>query len=118
VILITHDLGVMSSIADDVSVFYAGRIVESGPTRTVLADPRHPYTRALLDSLPRGVAADEQPLVPIIGAPPTPATRPSGCVFHPRCAFAQEECARSAPALVERDARLVACPVDPFRSGR
>ena len=117
VILITHDLGVMSSIADDLSVFYAGRIVESGPTQAVIGSPRHPYTRALLEALPRGAGANETPLVPIEGTPPTPNVRPAGCAFHPRCSFATPECAVAVPALASvEERRLLACPVDPFRS--
>src|SRR5207244_7211802 len=72
VVLITHDLGVMSSIADRVSIFYAGRVVESGPRAAVLPRPRHPYTRALLDALPHPEAVRDQPLVAIAGEPPTP----------------------------------------------
>jgi len=115
VILITHDLGVMSSIADSVSVFYAGRIVESGTTSAVLGRPRHPYTRALLDALPHPEAASDRELVAIGGTPPTPAGRPAGCAFHPRCAFAQPSCAERVPPLVAiGDGRLLACPIDPF----
>ena len=114
VIVVTHDLGVMSTVADDLSVFYAGRIVESGPTRDLLRSPRHPYTRGLLDSLPHPQRPDE-PLVPIQGAPATPANRPSGCALHPRCRFAQPSCAEEVPALVEiAPGRMNACPVDPF----
>ena len=114
VIVVTHDLGVMSTVADDLSVFYAGRIVESGPTRDLLRSPRHPYTRGLLDSLPHPQRPDE-PLVPIQGAPATPANRPSGCALHPRCSFAQPSCTEEVPALVEiAPGRLNACPVDPF----
>src|SRR5206468_79944 len=83
VVLITHDLGVMSSIADRVAIFYAGRVVESGTREAVLQQPRHPYTRALLDALPHPEAAREQPLVAIGGTPPSPARVPPGCPFHP-----------------------------------
>jgi oligopeptide transport system ATP-binding protein len=72
VILITHDLAVMSSLADRVSIFYAGRVVESGPRADVLQHPRHPYTRALLDALPHPEAARDTPLIAIKGTPPTP----------------------------------------------
>jgi oligopeptide transport system ATP-binding protein len=117
VILITHDLGVMSAIADSVSVFYAGRIVESGATREVLGRPRHPYTRALLDALPHPEASADRKLVAIAGTPPTPAGRPGGCAFHPRCAYAKPSCAEHVPPLVPiGDARLLACPIDPFAS--
>jgi oligopeptide/dipeptide ABC transporter ATP-binding protein len=114
VILITHDLGVMSSIADHVSIFYAGRIVESGPTRELLTHPRHPYTRALLDALPHPERGGTE-LVAIPGAPPTPAARPTGCAFHPRCPYATERCPGEVPPLVPvSDSRLLACHVDPF----
>src|SRR6202022_2891000 len=91
VMLITHDLGVMSAVADRVTVMYAGRIVEEGPTADVVRRARHPYTRGLLDSLPHPDAADV-PLVPIGGAPPSPAARPSGCAFHARCRYAVDRC--------------------------
>jgi oligopeptide/dipeptide ABC transporter ATP-binding protein len=114
VILITHDLGVMSSIADRVAIFYAGRVVESGTTREVIQEPRHPYTRALLDALPHPEAAHEQALVAIAGSPPTPGAIPAGCAFHPRCGFVQESCRREVPELAAVGGRLLACPVDPF----
>ena len=89
VILITHDLGVMSAIADRVSIFYAGRVVESGSREDVLRRPRHPYTRALLDALPHPELRRDQPLVAIPGSPPNPGSIPPGCAFNPRCAFAR-----------------------------
>jgi oligopeptide transport system ATP-binding protein len=114
VILITHDLGVLSAVADSVTVMYAGRVVESGPTAQVVQRARHPYTRGLLDSLPHPEAAD-QPLVPIRGTPPSPAERPRGCAFHPRCQYATETCRRDVPPLIELGpGRKTACPVDPF----
>jgi peptide/nickel transport system ATP-binding protein len=115
VVLITHDLGVLSSIADRISIFYAGRVVESGGREDVLQRPRHPYTRALLDALPHPEAAD-RPLTAIAGAPPTPGRFPTGCAFHPRCAYAVESCCGEVPPLVETDSRRLACPVDPFAS--
>jgi oligopeptide/dipeptide ABC transporter ATP-binding protein len=114
VVLITHDLAVMSSIADRISIFYAGRVVESGTRADVLQRPRHPYTRALLDALPHPEGSPDQTLVAIEGAPPSPASIPPGCAFHPRCRHALEACAESVPPLVERDGRRFACPVDPF----
>src|SRR5438128_446910 len=114
VVLITHDLGVMSSIADRVSIFYAGRVVESGTREAVLQRPRHPYTRALLDALPHPEGAREQRLVAIGGAPPSPARVPPGCAFHPRCRFALESCAVRVPPLVSVNGRSLACPVDPL----
>jgi oligopeptide/dipeptide ABC transporter ATP-binding protein len=114
VILITHDLGVMSAIADRVSIFYAGRVVESGPREDVLRRPRHPYTRALLDALPHPELRRDQPLVAIAGSPPSPGGIPPGCAFHPRCAFAKGPCRVDVPELVPADGRALACPVDPF----
>ena len=115
VILITHDLGVMSSIAETISVFYAGRVVECGASSGVLRRPRHPYTRALLAALPHPETAGTAPLVSIPGSPPAAGRFPSGCSFHPRCAYAIESCTTDEPPLVERDGRRFACPVDPFR---
>ena len=115
VVMITHDLGVLSSIADWVSVMYAGRLVESGPTREVLGRPRHPYTAGLLAALPHPEAAEDLPLQAISGSPPAPQSRPEGCAFHPRCQYAQPSCARQVPPLVGvGDARKLACPVDPL----
>jgi oligopeptide transport system ATP-binding protein len=115
VILITHDLGVMSSIADRVSVMYAGRVVEEGPRDLVLREPRHPYTKALLRALPRPESSKASPLVSIPGAPPSPNAVPSGCAFHPRCEFAIASCTSELPPLVRQGDRAFACPVDPFR---
>ena len=114
VILITHDLGVMSSIADRVSILYAGRVVETAGREELLRRPRHPYTRALLDALPHPEAAGERPLVAIGGAPPSPRRLPSGCAFHPRCAYALESCALAVPLLLHENGRAFACPPDPF----
>jgi oligopeptide/dipeptide ABC transporter ATP-binding protein len=114
VVLITHDVGVLSSIADTVSIFYAGRVVESGTRDRVLQSPRHPYTRALLDALPHPEAAKEKPLVAIAGAPPTPGRIPPGCAFNPRCRYAVATCRTDVPPLVQVGSRLIACPVDPL----
>jgi oligopeptide/dipeptide ABC transporter ATP-binding protein len=115
VILITHDLGVMSAIADRVSIFYAGRVVESGSREDVLQRPRHPYTRSLLDALPHPELRRDQPLVAIPGSPPSPGRIPAGCAFNPRCSYAVEDCRASVPELVGSNGRALACPVDPFR---
>jgi oligopeptide transport system ATP-binding protein len=90
VLLITHDLGVVSEIADRVAVMYAGRIVETGTADDVLMRPAHPYTGALLRSVPHGRTGGE--LVPIAGAPPNLARLPSGCSFAPRCGWAMDDC--------------------------
>jgi oligopeptide/dipeptide ABC transporter ATP-binding protein len=115
VILITHDLGVMSSIADRIAVFYAGRVVELADRESVVKRPRHPYTRALLDSLPHPEAPADTPLVPIRGMPPAAGAFPAGCAYHPRCAYAVASCTTEVPALVREGDRLLACPVDPLR---
>jgi oligopeptide transport system ATP-binding protein len=114
VILITHDLGVLSVLADTVTVMYAGRVVESGPTGEVMRRARHPYTQGLLDSLPHPESAD-RPLLPIAGDPARPEARPSGCAFHPRCAAAIESCRVDIPPLRRiSEQREIACPVDPL----
>ena len=116
IVLITHDLGVLSSIADRIAIFYAGRVVEAGTRIDVLGHPRHPYTRGLLDALPHPEAA-ATPLVAIQGTPPTPRRIPPGCAFHPRCRYAQASCREAIPPLVPVNGRTLACPVDPLRVG-
>jgi len=114
VMLITHDLGVLSALADTVTVMYAGRVVESGSTAQVMGGSRHPYTRALIDSLPHPEASDGA-LVPIAGDPAGPESRPSGCAFHPRCRYMEPSCAAAVPSLVRMDdGREMACPLDPL----
>lgn len=106
-LLITHNLKVLQLMATQVVVMYLGRIVESGPTEEVFADPRHPYTRALIDSMPqRRVAGEARP--PITGEPPSPIDPPPGCHFHPRCPLAEPLCSATAPTLVGGQ-RRVAC---------
>ena len=86
VIIITHDLGVVAEMSDDVAVMYGGRIVERGPTARIFAAPEHPYTWGLLRSIPRLDVPRDEELVPIPGQPPSLITLPGGCSFHPRCA--------------------------------
>ena len=96
--LITHDMGVIAQMADDVAVMYLGRIVEFAPVRRLFAAPRHPYTRALLRSVPSIRALPRQRLATIGGAVPHPESRPSGCAFHPRCPeVIAGRCAADAP---------------------
>src|SRR5438445_6373756 len=115
VIMIAHDLGVMSSIADWLTVMYAGRVVESGPTADVLGAPRHPYTAGLLAALPHPEATEDTALRSISGSPPSPQARPDGCPFHPRCQYAQPSCSRDVPVLKGiGDGRRLACPIDPL----
>jgi oligopeptide transport system ATP-binding protein len=116
VVLITHDLAVLSSIADRVSIFYAGRVVESGPREELLQHPRHPYTRALLDALPHPEAPRDTPLIAIRGTPPSPQQIPSGCPYHPRCPYAIDVCTTQDPPLAQVDGRRLACHVDPFEN--
>jgi len=93
VLFVTHDLGVVSEVADRVVVVYAGRVMERGPVEDVLEDPAHPYTRALIASLPgRGESMD-----PLRGSFPDPVDRPDGCLFHPRCPHAVEACREANP---------------------
>src|SRR2546427_4449999 len=100
IMLITHDLGVVAELATDVAVMYLGRVVEQAPVDAIFHAPRHPYTRALLRSIPRMRARSRARLTPIMGAIPHPYDRPSGCPFHPRCAdFMAGTCDRRAPSL-------------------
>jgi oligopeptide transport system ATP-binding protein len=114
-IIITHDLGVMSSIAESVSVMYSGRIVESGPTSQLLTRPRHPYAHGLLQSLPHPESTGDSPLRVIRGAPPRVGEQPDGCPFHPRCSYVQQSCRERRPPLTILDGgRRSACDVDPL----
>jgi oligopeptide transport system ATP-binding protein len=99
-ILITHNLGVVAGMCERVMVMYAGRVVESGPTEDVFANPRHPYTWALLRSIPRLDAEEHEPLRAIEGLPPDLTDLPSGCAFHPRCTFRIARCVQETPALL------------------
>ena len=109
-ILITHDLGLVARYADRVVVMYAGRVVEAAPARQLYAQPRHPYTRGLLASVPRLDGDTDARLVPIPGQPPDLARLPSGCAFAPRCAQAQAVCHSARPVLRELGAgHQVAC---------
>lgn len=90
-LFITHDLAVVAQTCDRIMVLYSGRLVESGPTRAVLDQPGHPYTKGLLDSLPER-AEPRQPLVELAGRLPDPAHRPKGCAFRPRCNRADDQC--------------------------
>jgi oligopeptide transport system ATP-binding protein len=109
VLLITHDLGVVSEVADRVFVMYAGRIVESASADSLFGQPAHPYTEALLRSVPQAHQRAEA-LTVIPGSPPRPSQLPGGCPFHPRCTWAVEICTTTRPplALVE-NGRLSAC---------
>ncbi|EKG40720.1 Oligopeptide/dipeptide ABC transporter [Pseudomonas syringae pv. avellanae str. ISPaVe013] len=99
-ILITHDLGVVAEVADEVMVMYAGRVVESGPVKILFDDPQHPYTIGLMGSMP-SIGPREGRLATINGRVPTPAEMPSGCRFAGRCPFVIQQCRDERPPLLE-----------------
>ncbi|WP_228981849.1 ABC transporter ATP-binding protein [Streptomyces sp. DH12] len=108
-ILITHDLGVVADVADRIAVMYAGRIVETAPVHDLYRAPAHPYTRGLLDSIPR-LDQKGRELYAIRGLPPSLTAIPSGCPFHPRCPRARDVCRTNVPPLYEVSAdRRSAC---------
>jgi peptide/nickel transport system ATP-binding protein len=112
IIIITHDLGVVAEIADEICVMYAGRIVERGSTEDIFHSPQHPYTWGLLRSIPRLDSPRGEELVPVSGRPPSLINRPSGCHFHPRCPYVRDAHKRVDPKLSPVDGssdHLVAC---------
>jgi peptide/nickel transport system ATP-binding protein len=112
IVMITHDLGVVAEMADEITVMYAGRIVETASAATIFRAPEHPYTWGLLKSIPRLSGGREEELVPIPGTPPSLIRRPSGCHFHPRCPYAQPDHAQIDPRLepaAGEEAHHVAC---------
>jgi peptide/nickel transport system ATP-binding protein len=112
VLLIGHDMGLIAQFADTVGVLYAGRLVEQGPVEEILDNPRHPYTRLLIDSLP--TLDDKKALRGIPGLPPSLLNLPAGCPFAPRCPYAFERCRRETPLLQPVGARqLAACHLYP-----
>ncbi len=116
IIIITHDLGVVAEIADEIAVMYAGRIVEHAATDQIFSSPQHPYTWGLLKSIPRLDASRDEELVPIAGRPPSLIRRPAGCHFHPRCPYVRDRHRRVDPRLepVPGDnGHEVACLLEP-----
>ncbi len=111
ILFITHDLGIVAQMADRVAIMYAGRIVETGPVRDIFRHPAHPYTRALIDAVPRLGDLDRgRRITPIGGAMPSIFDPPSGCRFHPRCPIAQlPRCAAAQPPQFQRGAHAVEC---------
>ncbi|CAN5455618.1 ABC transporter ATP-binding protein [soil metagenome] len=102
ILMITHDLGVIAEISDDVAVMYAGQVAEYASTDKLFEQPMHPYTIGLLDSRPRLLDfAEKNRLRPILGAVPSPTRQPSGCRFHPRCPYATPECEQEVPQMRE-----------------
>ena len=110
-ILISHNLSVVRHMADDIAIMYLGRFVETGPAEEVFANPRHPYTRLLLETIP-DVQRPNRDRQPLSGEVPSPIDPPSGCPFHPRCPQAEARCRDTRPALEMRDGREVACFVE------
>ena len=109
ILLITHDLGVVAEMADEVAVMYAGRVVERGPVADVFARPQHPYTEALLRSIPRVGMRYSEPLEAIRGIVPNPLDWPPGCRFAPRCDYAFDRCATDDPPLLAVPPQESAC---------
>jgi peptide/nickel transport system ATP-binding protein len=111
IILITHDLGVVAEMCDEVAVMYLGRVVEHAPVDDIFHRPKHPYTRALLQSIPRLTGAAGERLASITGSVPHPFRRPAGCTFAPRCpSFMSGVCDRAEPALLSvGDRHLASC---------
>jgi peptide/nickel transport system ATP-binding protein len=109
-ILITHDLGVVSQVTEKIAVMYAGRIVEQGPTEAIVNAPRHPYTQGLIKALPQGGGGGGR-LHQIPGMMPNLTSIPPGCAFHPRCEHAMDICRRETPQLFGdgQTPGLVAC---------
>lgn len=105
-VLITHDPAVARFLADRVAIMYLGKIVETGPAAKTLTQPKHPYTQALLGSVPK---IGGQPPTPVRGEPPSPINPPKGCRYQPRCPYAFDPCAQSHPEAVATDGSTVAC---------
>jgi peptide/nickel transport system ATP-binding protein/oligopeptide transport system ATP-binding protein len=113
IILIAHDLGVVAEMADEIAVMYAGRVVERAPGPEIFDDPQHPYTLGLLGSIPK-IEQDRDRLLAIEGSVPSPYDLPHGCRFHPRCVFAEAECANADPELREiTSGHYAACRLAP-----
>ncbi|WP_313693484.1 ABC transporter ATP-binding protein [Halorarum halobium] len=102
ILYISHDLSTINYLADRTMIMYLGKIVETGPTEEVIHEPSHPYTEALLDSVPNPDPSATRSWGKLEGKVPSPTDVPSGCRFHPRCEYATEECTESEPALKER----------------
>jgi peptide/nickel transport system ATP-binding protein len=101
IVLVTHDMGVHANVADRIAIMYAGKVVEEAPTRVIFECPRHPYTRYLINSLPRFGDKSQRASVP--GSPPSLANLPSGCPFHPRCPHVTEICKQQMPDFTQMD---------------
>jgi peptide/nickel transport system ATP-binding protein len=107
-LFISHNLAVVRHVADTVGVMYLGRLVEVSPKKTLFSQPRHPYTRMLLDAIP-DIHMTGRARTPVQGEVPNPLNPPTGCAFHPRCPLANARCSAERPVLVHRDGVQVAC---------
>jgi peptide/nickel transport system ATP-binding protein len=116
-VFISHDLNVVRSMSDRVMVMYLGQVAEVGPSEALFDNPAHPYTRALLSSMPSMDPDHRTEEAPLAGDPPNPIDPPSGCRFHPRCAMAAPVCAQKAPQRVARHVQSVACLIHEAGSG-
>lgn len=101
-ILVTHDLGVVGNIADKIAVFYAGKVVEYGTKEEIFNDPKHPYTQALIKSIPRFDQSRDEKLFLIEGMPPTIMAKPTNCSFAPRCKYVMDICKQQVPAYTQK----------------
>jgi peptide/nickel transport system ATP-binding protein len=108
VILITHDVSIMGEMSDRLAIMYAGKIVEIGPTKEIIANPQHPYTEALLNAIPT-IGADSTAVKGIPGTPPNLVSPPTGCRFHPRCPYAMAKCQNEEPPMIKIGNDLAAC---------
>jgi oligopeptide/dipeptide ABC transporter ATP-binding protein len=109
ILLITHDLGVVAEMVDEVAVMYAGRIVERGPVADIFRSPQHPYTEALLDSIPLLGMRYSRPLKAIRGVVPSPLEWPAACRFAPRCDYTFAKCLTDDPPLLPVPPQESAC---------
>lgn len=112
IVFIAHDLMIVRRLCDRVAVMYLGKIVEEGPVEEVFRSPRHPYTAALIQSIPQIDPARALPTDPLPGEPPSPLQLPSGCAFHPRCRYVRPTCSQVAPPTRQLDARRYDCVLE------
>ena len=108
-VFISHDLSVVEHIADEVMVMYLGKVVEQGPKEHIFANPKHPYTLALMSSTPQLSPDKRRKRIKLQGELPSPLNPPSGCAFHGRCSFANDRCKTETPLLRREEEQLIAC---------